>query len=124
MRQLICMSLLVTVAACDLDRGTRPESTVINVRVRDDRGAPVGRTQVSATLPATTRVKAQTRSDGTADILVADAGIYRVWVVPREGYLASDALSKSVTVATNAKAAVDFTLYRAGSSNPNPPIEW
>ncbi|MDP1859191.1 MAG: hypothetical protein Q8K82_10990 [Gemmatimonadaceae bacterium] len=45
-------------------------------------------------------------------------------VIPREGYLASDALSKRVTVAANANAAVDFTLYRAGISNPNSPVEW
>lgn len=110
--------------ACATDRGTRPESTIINFRVRDDRGAPVDRTQVSVTLSATTHVYGRTRGDGSADIDVAGAGIYHVSVIPREGYLASDALSKRVTVAANANAAVDFTLYRAGTSNPNPPVEW
>ena len=70
-----------------------------------------------------THAYGRTRGDGSSDIDFAGAGIYYVSVTPREGYLSSDAQSKRVTVAANANAAVDLTLYRAGTSTPNPPVE-
>lgn len=122
MRKLYLMFLVVGVAGCDSSRGTSPESTVINVRLRDDLGAPAGRNQVVVTQSETNRVNARTRDDGMADIHVLEAGVYSVRVVPRDGYVGTmESLSKSVSVAANEKVVVEFTLYRAARSEPNPP---
>ena len=78
------------------------------------------RIPVTATL-SSTRVDASTRGDGTVEIRVPEAGTYLVRVLPRAGYLGSTpALSKSVTVDYNGRAAVDFTVHRAGVSTADP----
>lgn len=115
MRTLILVAMLAGVAGCGIGGSTGPDSTAITVRLRDDNGAPVDRTQVSVTL-STSRVVARTQGDGTADIALTDAGVYQVSVIPREGYITSAGLSKSVTVVANAKASVEFTVFRSGSS--------
>lgn len=119
MRRLILVPLLVGAASCDIWGGASPDATVIAVRVRDDRGWPVNRAEVTATILDSTHVHAKTRSDGAVVIDVADVGTYLVTVIPRDGFVAgSDPLSKQVTVVANARATVDFTLYRVGVIYP------
>ncbi len=120
MRAFVTGFLLAAAVACDIGQGTRPDATVISIRLRDDRGAPAGRNQVIVTLPASTRVNAQTRTDGTVDIGVVDPGVYRVWVIPRDGYISTDSLTKLVTVTSNGKVVVNFTLHRAGTNSDGP----
>lgn len=123
MRPLILASLLVA-AACD-GGGTGPEATAITVRVHDDRGVPVVRTQVIVTTAASRRLDAHTRGDGTVDFGVADAGVYRVWVIPRAGYVGgTDSLSRSVTVGANARVTLDFTVHREGAEPSDPLVIW
>jgi len=119
-RRLIVAALLSWMTACDSGRATRPDSTVITVRLRDDAGAPAGRNQVIVTSSDGARVSAQTLGDGTADIRVTGAGTFQVHVIPRTGYLPSDALSKNVTLTENEVAVVNFTLFRAGLSTDDP----
>jgi hypothetical protein len=118
MRRLILTLLVAGGIACESSTGT--ESSVISVVVRDDRGAPVDRMPVSATL-SSTRVDASTRGDGRAEIRVPEPGTYLVRVLPRAGYVGSTpALSKSVTVDDNVRATVDFTVHREGVSTADP----
>ena len=120
MRQLLLLSLLVSAAACNVGKSTGP-STVINVRVMDEAGAPVARTPVRVMVSPTTRVDAATRGDGTVDIGV-DAGVYQVWVIPRDGYISGpESLLKSVTVNASEKVVVDFTVHRAGGPTTDQP---
>ena len=123
MRRLIPILLSVGAIACE--SGTATRSTVIDVVVRDDRGVPVMRMPVSAML-STTRVDVSTGSDGTAEIRVPDAGTYLVRVTPRAGYVGSTpGLEKSVSVDTNDKAAVHFTVHRDGVQVEWPPTaDW
>lgn len=116
-------SLVGGLVACD--SGTSPDSTVINVRVRDDIGAPVNRTAIRVSMSDEARLNATTRRDGTADIEVSDAGEYRVYVIPSAGYTAGqEPLSRVVTVSSNSKVTVDFVVQRAGVSTADPlPIE-
>ena len=60
---------------------------------------------------------AQTRTDGTVDIGVVDPGVYRVCVIPRDGYISTDSLTKLVTVTPKGKVVVHFTLHRAGTTS-------
>ena len=122
MRPLVLLSLLATIAACDAGRSVGPESARITVRLKDDRGEPVDRTQIILTRAATPSVITRSGSDGNADIAVADAGVYRVQVIPREGYVGgTEGLSKEVTVSAHATTMVWFTVHRAGSSGAEPP---
>ncbi len=122
MRRLVIAGLLATLAACKSETSTGPQATsVINVRVRDDSGAPVDRTQIILTMSAT-RLDSHTRKDGTADFNVGEAGVYMVRVVPRAGYLGeAQPIIKTVRVDANTTATVDFTLNRAGNALPNFP---
>lgn len=120
MRNLIPAVLLTLLAACDPGGGTGPNSTLISVRVRDDRGATAGRNEVVVTLPDATHVDARTGADGNADIRMVEPGTYVVTVVPRDGFVAgTDGLTKSVTVDARTRTEVRFTLYRTGWA-PNP----
>lgn len=96
---------------------------MISVRVRDDAGAPVNRAEVSVMQSPTSQVDVKTDSNGNADIAVSGNGSHRVWIVPREGYLATDSLSRVVIVGPNASVTVSFTLPRAGRTTYQPPIE-
>ena len=122
LRRLAIVGLLTALAACKSDTSTGPApAAVINVRVRDDIGAPVDRTQIIVTMSAT-RLDSHTKSDGTADFSVGHPGIYMVRVVPRDGYLGDTApMIKTVRVDSNTTATVDFVLNRAGTSSPNFP---
>ena len=122
LRRLVIVGLLSTLVSCKAETPAGPEPrAVINVRVRDDIGAPVDRTQIIVTMSAT-RFDSRTKSDGTVDFSVADAGVYMVRVVPRDGYLGDSApMIKTVSVDSNTTATVDFMLYRAGTSSPNFP---
>jgi hypothetical protein len=115
MRQLTL--LLVGLTACVVGDGTAPDSAVITVRLRDEIGTNAGRNQVILTDPESTRVHTRTGIAGTVDVRVRGAGAYRIWVVPRVGYLASETLTREVRVAANEHVVVDFTLFRA-SDNP------
>ena len=111
--------ILLVAGGIACESGTATQSTVIGVVVRDDRGVPVERMPVTATL-STTRVDVSTRSDGTAEIRVPEAGTYLVRVTPRAGYVGSTpGLEKSVAVDANGKTTVDFTVHRAGV-----PVDW
>ena len=126
MRRLLVTSLLLIVGACDGSSSTRSDASTISVRVLDDRGVPVNRMPVVARLSASASVSTRTGKDGTAEIHVGDPGLYTVSVIPRDGYFKGlDPLTKSVSVASNAVAAVDFTVYRAGVTTDQPlPREW
>ena len=118
-RHLMLTSLAAGLLACS--SGTSPDGTIINVRVRDDTGAPVSRTAVRVSLSQQGRLNATTRRDGTADIEVGDAGEYVVFVIPSEGYRAGvEPLSRVVNVASNSRVTVDFVVYRAGVSTADP----
>jgi hypothetical protein len=117
MRPVLLLSLLLGVAACDGGRSLGPESARVTIRLQDDRGVPVGRTQVIVTQPSGARLVGRSDDAGTADIAVAEGGVYRVQVIPREGYVGgTEALSKEVTVAANATVLVYFTVHRAGAT--------
>lgn len=120
MRRFMLMLLLVGASGCGVLGGTEPDATMINVRVRDDRGVAVGRTQVIVTLAAT-EVITRTSNDGSVSVRLSGGGVYRVRVIPRAGYLAAtDPLSKQVTVASNARAVVDFAVSRDGTYSGDP----
>lgn len=119
MRRLLFASLFA-VSACSSESPVSPESAVINVQIRDDSGAPAGRNQVIVTMPGGGKVNARTGDDGTADIRVPSGGVYEVWVVPRNVYVGgTEPLTKTVTVAGNAKAVVAFTVHRAARITPD-----
>lgn len=122
-RPILLTSLVAGLVACD--SGTSPDATVINVRVRDDIGAPVNRTAVRISISQNGRLNATTRRDGTASIEVDDAGDYVVYVIPSEGYRAGlEPLTRTVTVAPNSKVTVDFIVQRTGVSTADPrPME-
>ena len=119
----LMLTLAAGVLACE--GGTSPDATIINVRVRDDIGAPVTRTAVRVSVSDNGRLNATTRGDGTADIEVGNPGDYLVSVIPSEGYRAGlEPLSRTVTVAPGSKVTVDFVVIRAGVSTAEPrPIE-
>jgi hypothetical protein len=126
MRRLVLAGMTCSAIACGSSQSTEPTaSTVITVRVVDDRGAPVDRIPLIVTMSGT-RVDARTGRDGTADVGVTASGTYTVRVVPRAGY-AGDAqpIAKNVNVEANSRATVDFTVNRSGiSSGDINPISW
>ena len=121
MRPVLLSSLLVGLAACNADGGTGPASARVTVRLQDDRGVPVGRTQVIVTQPSGAQLVGRVGDDGTATITVDAGGVYRVQVIPREGYVGgTEALSKEVSVAEHAMVLVSFTVHRAGGTGEPP----
>ena len=121
-RHFMLMSLVALVTACDSGKGTGPDGTIIAVRVLDDSGKPVSRMPIRVAQTESPLLDASTRSDGTASIEVMAPGVYRVYVVPRAGYLAGrEPLSRTVTVAPNSTVTVDFVVQRDGVSTATPP---
>ena len=119
-RPLIVVSLLLGAAACDPEKGTGVQSTVINVLVRDDRGVPVDRMPIMAA-SSSSSVDASTNNEGVAQLRVPVAGTYLVRVIARAGYIGSTpSLSRSVVVEPNAAASVNFTVHREGLPMEDP----
>ena len=112
MRPLLVTLLLVLATACN--NSTGPEGTVIRVRLLDDSWKSAGRNLVFVTLPSGERLETRTGMDGIVDIKVAAGGQYRVRVIPRAGYVPSEALSKDVVVDELGTATLQFVLYREG----------
>jgi len=114
MRKLILAVALITGIACS-QSSTGPSSTNIKVRVLDDRGDPVYRTQVTVKFDGREPVSVLTGRNGVATISVNETGEYVVRVVPRIGYDGSTGpITKSVTVSANETSTVDFTIFRSG----------
>ena len=117
MRPFLVLSLLVSVAACDPGRGTAPAAPVIVVRLQQDGGVPVGRTQVILTQASGVEIVTRSGSDGTVAIAVDAAGVHRVRVIPRHGFIGREGtLTRDVAVAPGARTTVSFTLYPTGST--------
>lgn len=121
MRLLQRLSLLVTLAACSTGGGTDPNVAVLRVRLVDDRGMSAGRHQVIVQPTAGTTVERVTGTDGKVSIGVASSGTYQVRVVPRDGWMSTPALTRTVTLVATQQAVVDFTLLRAGVSTGDIP---
>ena len=121
MRALLVAPLLVGVAACDPSRGTRPDGTVIQIRLRDDQARPGGRNAIVVTTPTGSRIDTSTGTDGVADISVPGGGAYHVRVVPRAGYLSSPDLTTTVMVRERETAVIAFVLHLLGKNDD--PIE-
>jgi hypothetical protein len=124
MRPFLALSLLVGLAACDAGRGAAPESPVVIVRLQQDGGVPVGRTQIIVTQASGAQIVTRTRDDGIAEIAVDAAGVHHVRVIPRDGYLGREGtLAQDVAVAAGARAVVSFTLYPIGrTGEPGEPF--
>ena len=120
MRQLALLLLLSGLAACAFDAGAGPDATLITVRLRNENGVNAGANYVVVTTPASMRLETRTQIDGTVRIRVQEPGVYRVKVVPRNGFVASELHTRDVTVGPNEHVVVDFTLYRAGFTLPPP----
>ena len=120
MRRLSLLISFTGFAACALVDSTGPDAPVLTVRLYDEIGANAGRNLVIVTYPASTRLETRTQPDGIVHIGVQEPGTYRIHVIPREGFLASDSLTKDVTVGVNERAVVFFTLHRAGCSTNCP----
>ena len=117
-RQLLLALVASIASGCTSSTG--PERA-IEVRVADDRGAPVERMRVVVTLSGTDRQVALTRKDGTATIDVRNSGSYQVTVIPRAGYVGvPGTLTTTVTVAGESRAEVGFTVHREGIVFPIP----
>lgn len=124
MRRLLALSVVMAIAACSGREVTEPQLNVISVRVVDDAGTGVGRMSVTAMMSNGTTVTGVTRKDGTLRIGVSDAGVYRVSLVPREGYLrAQDPLVRTIAVEPEASASVQFQVWRVGVSQAEPTTE-
>lgn len=121
MRPLRRLSLLVTLAACSAGGGTDPNDAVLRVRLVDDRGMSAGRHQVVVQPTVGATVERVTGTDGRVSIGVASSGIYRVRVIPRDGWMSTPALTRTVTLVSTEQAVVDFTLLRAGVSTGDVP---
>jgi hypothetical protein len=120
MRKLGLMMLLIAASACSASNSTAP-STVISIKLLDDAGAPAGRNRVAVTLADGTLEFASTGNHGTVDIPVPSAGSYVVSVIARTGFVGDNPnLTRSVTVAENARTEVEFVLYRGGVSSAEP----
>jgi hypothetical protein len=123
MRRFFGVSVAIALSACN-GGTTMPLATVIDVHVLDDAGAAVDRTQVDITM-ATAKISGRTGTNGNASIEVGTGGTYSVVVTPRSGYLDSETLRRTVTVAPNGRATIAFTVYRQGNSTPMPPTtDW
>jgi hypothetical protein len=124
MHRAVVASMLIAICGCDSGNQTGPASALINVRVRDDVGMPVDRMPVRVTMSTEDPLVTRTGADGTVDVRVTEGGVYRVWVVPREGYLAGiESLSKTISVSVNDNATVDFIVHRATVSTDPRPFE-
>ncbi len=119
MRKLIAMSLITLAAACSSNTG--PDGPVISVRLRDDSGAPAGRNQIVVTQSDGSKLTVSTGNDGKANIRLASPGDCVVSVIERNGFVASDALTRRVSVTANTTTTLEFTLYRKGTSTFDPP---
>lgn len=125
MRPLLVLSLLLGVAACDAGKGIAPDAPVILVRLQQEGGVPVGRTQVILTQASGAEIVTRSRDDGTVQIAVDAAGVHRVRVIPREGFIGREGtLTRDVAVAPGARTVVDFTLYPVGRTGEpgEPPL--
>lgn len=116
MRSLRLLPLLVGITACGSGGATDPNAAVLQVRLVDDRGASAGRHHVVVQPTAGTAVERVTGTDGRVSIGVASSGTYRVRVVPRDGWMSTPALTRTVTLVSTPQAVLDFTLLRAGVS--------
>lgn len=116
MRSLRLLSLLAGIAACSTGGSTDPNAAVLRVRLVDDRGMSAGRHQVVVQPTAGPSVERVTGTDGRVSIAVAASGRYQVRVIPRDGWMSTPALTRTVTVVSSGEAAVDFTMLRAGVS--------
>ena len=124
MRRLLVLSVAAVLSACSAGGSTEPAVSVINVRVVDDTGTGVGRMPVTAVMSSGTIVKGVTRGDGTVRISVTESGVYRVSMVPREGYLrAADPLTRTISVDAAAAASIQFQVWRSGVSQAETPPE-
>lgn len=121
MRALRLLSLLIGIAACSTGGGTDPNAAVLRVRLVDDRGMSAGRHQVVVQPTVGATVERVTGTDGRVSIGVASSGIYRVRVIPRDGWMSTPALTRTVTLVSSEQAVVDFTLLRAGVSTGDVP---
>jgi hypothetical protein len=108
MRSRFALALLFAAAACNVAEPIAPGSSVITVRLRDDRG-------VIVSLSRTSQFTGVTNSDGTVNIRIPTSGTYQVKVLPRSEYIWTAALVRNIEVAANSTAVVDFTLYRENS---------
>jgi hypothetical protein len=120
MRLRFAVALLFA-AAC-VGEATAPGSSVITVRLRDDRGAAAARNPVIVALSPTSQFTGVTNSDGTVNLRIPNSGTYQVKVLPRSEYIWTAALVRNIDVAANSTVVVDFTLYR-GNSPTDPWIE-
>ncbi len=124
MRRIFLTLILAGSAACNASHGTSPDATIIHVRLIDAmQSMSAGRNQVRVTLGDGSVVDARTGTDGIADVRVTGAGTYQVRVVPRAGYISSDALSRTITVPRNATVVVEFVLRREGGTGQPPDPE-
>jgi hypothetical protein len=115
MRSRFALALLFAAAACNVAEPIAPGSSVITVRLRDDRGAAAARNPVIVSLSRTSQFTGVTNSDGTVNIRIPTSGTYQVKVLPRSEYIWTAALVRNIEVAANSTAVVDFTLYRENS---------
>lgn len=114
MRKLILAAALIAGVACS-QSPTAASSTSIKVRVVDDRGDPVFRTQVTVKFDGQEPVSVLTNRSGVATISVNETGDYVVRVIPRIGYDGGvGPITKNVTVSANSTLTVDFTIFRSG----------
>lgn len=117
MRSLRLYAFLVGLAACSTGgTSTDPNIAVLRVRLVDDRGMSAGRHQVVVHPSLGTTVQRVTGTDGRVSIGVASSGMIEVRVVPRDGWMSTPSLTRTVTLVSSQEASVDFTLLRAGVS--------
>ena len=125
MRPFLALALLVGVAACDAGRGIAPDVPVIVVRLQQEGGLPVAPTQVILTQASGAQIVTRSGSDGHVEIAVDAAGVHRVRVIPRDGYVGREGtLTQDVAVAPGGRAVVSFTLYPVGRTGEpgEPPL--
>ena len=128
MRIHLLAPMLYLAAACSAP--TEVDSAVINVLVRDDIGKSAGRNEViirRVDAPdATRRVDTGTNTAGRVSVELRESGTYEVLVIPTPAFASSPELRRTVTVNAGERIVLAFTLYRAGSSEPNrnptPPV--
>jgi hypothetical protein len=110
-------------AAATCSAPTAVDTAVINVLVRDDIGKSAGRNEVivrRVDAPgAMRRVDTGTNTAGRVSVEISESGTYEVLVIPTSGFESSPELRRTVTVNAGERIVLAFTLYRAGSSEPN-----
>ena len=117
MRPFLVLALLVGATACDAGRGIAPDVPVVVVRLQQEGGLPVGPSQVILTQASGAQIVTRSGRDGTVEIAVDVAGVHRVRVIPRDGFVGREGtLTRDVAVAPGARAMVSFTLYPVGRS--------